>query len=89
VPNHEVQGAAMIPLTRLDGKELWVNCDQILTLEATPDTLLLLHGGQHLMVREPPDEVVSRVVAFRRRIAAGPERRGTVISLPRPPSSEE
>jgi len=76
----------MISLTRLDGKELWVNSDQILTVEATPDTLLLLQGGQHLMVREPPDEVVERIVAFRRRLAAGPERRGTVVSLPRPPA---
>ncbi len=76
----------MIQLTRLDGKELWVNSDQILTIEATPDTLLLFHGGQHLMVREPPEEVVERVVAFRRRVAAGPERRGTVVPLPRPPA---
>ncbi len=76
----------MIQLTRLDGTELWVNCDQILTIEATPDTLLLLHGGQHLMVREPPEEVVDRVVAFRRRVAAGPERRGSIVPLPRPPA---
>jgi flagellar protein FlbD len=79
----------MIPLTRLDGKELWVNSDQILTIEATPDTLLLLHGGQHLMVREPAQEVIDLIVAFRRRIAAGPERRGNVVPLPRPPSGGE
>ncbi len=76
----------MIPLTRLDGKELWVSCDQILTMEATPDTVLLLHGGMHLMVKEPPEEVVDRIVAFRRRVAAGPERRGTVVSLHRTPA---
>ncbi|HTN54286.1 MAG TPA: flagellar FlbD family protein [Anaeromyxobacter sp.] len=74
----------MIRLTRLDGKDLLVNADQILTVEATPDTVLLLSGGLHLMVKEPPDEVVDRVVAFRRRIAAGPERLATVVALPRP-----
>ncbi len=76
----------MICLTRLDGKELWVNSDQVLTIESTPDTLLLLHNGLHLMVREPPDEVVDRIVAYRRRVAAGPERRGNVVPLPRPPA---
>lgn len=87
----------MIRVTRLDGKELWVNSDQILTIEATPDTVLLLHGGLHLMVREPPDDVVERALAYRRRILAGPERhaRGALVSLPRPagppcsPSPEE
>lgn len=78
----------MILLTRLDGKELWVNSDQILTVEATPDTVLLLQGGLHLMVREPPGEVVERAVAFRRKILAGPERRGTLVPL-KPPAAEE
>ena len=79
----------MILLTRLDGKELWVNAEQILTVEATPDTVILLHGGLHLMVREPSEEVVERTVAYRRRIAAGPERRGLLVPLPRPTSTEE
>ncbi|HYD40122.1 MAG TPA: flagellar FlbD family protein [Anaeromyxobacter sp.] len=86
----------MIRVTRLDGKELWVNADQILTVEATPDTVLLLHGGLHLMVREPPEEVVDRTVAYRRRIAVGPfsssapgpERRASLVPLPRPPTSD-
>lgn len=87
----------MIRVTRLDGKELWVNSDQILTIEATPDTVLFLQGGMHLMVREPPEDVVERAVAYRRRIAAaGPvvgsapasERRGALVPLPRPPSDD-
>ena len=78
----------MIPVTRLDGKELWVNADQILTVEATPDTVLLLVGGLHLMVKEPPEEVVERTVAYRRRCFAGPARRGTVVQFPRPADPE-
>jgi len=78
----------MILLTRLDGKELWVNSDLILTVEATPDTVLLLQGGLHLMVREPPEEVVERALAFRRRILGGPERRGSLVPLPRPHAEE-
>lgn len=79
----------MIRVTRLDGKELWVNSDQILTVEATPDTVLLLQGGMHLMVKEPPEEVVERALAYRRRILTGPERRGALVSLPRPSTPEE
>jgi len=73
----------MISVTRLDGKELWVNAEQILTVEGTPDTVLLLTGGLHLMVKEPPQEVVERVIAYRRR-CLGPEPRGKLISLPCP-----
>jgi len=81
----------MILLTRLDGKELVVNADHILTVEATPDTVLALTNGTHLMVREPPDDVVERVAAWRRRCLAGPERRpGEVVAFPRPvPPPEE
>jgi len=42
----------MIVLTRLDGKELILNADHILTAEATPDTVLLLTTGLKLMVSE-------------------------------------
>jgi flagellar protein FlbD len=73
----------MIQLTRLDGKELVVNADHVLTVEATPDTVILLTSGDHLMVKEPVDEVVERVAAWRRRCQAGPERRGELRQVPR------
>lgn len=79
----------MIVLTRLDGKELVVNADQILTVEATPDTVLLLSGGLHLMVKERPDEVVERTLAYKRRCAAGPARRGALVALPTPRDGQE
>lgn len=63
----------MIVLTRLDGKELVVNAEHILTAEATPDTVLHLTTGLSLMVREPVEEVVEKVAAWRRRILLGPE----------------
>lgn len=78
----------MIPVTRLDGKELLVNAEQILFVEATPDTVLTLLGGLHLMVKESPGEVVDRVVAYRRR-CLGPDPRGKLVSLPRPGARTE
>lgn len=73
----------MIALTRLDGREVVVNADHILTAEATPDTVLLLTTGLKLMVREPVPEVVDRVAAWQRRTRGGPEARGTVLPFPR------
>ena len=62
----------MIQLTRMDGREIHVNGDAILSVEHTPDTLLTLNTGSHLMVREGVDEVISRWMAFRRRVAGPP-----------------
>lgn len=61
----------MIHLTRLDGKETVVNCDQILLVEDTPDTVLTFANGTRLVVRESVADVVERTVQFRRRLQAG------------------
>lgn len=63
----------MVHLSRLDGTELVVNSDHILTLERTPDTVVTLTTGARLMVKESVEDVVERVVEFRRRIARGPQ----------------
>jgi flagellar protein FlbD len=59
-------------LTRLDGKDLVVNSDHILTVEATPDTVLLLTTGHKLMVAESVEEVMERAAAWHRRVLSGP-----------------
>ena len=62
----------MIALTRLDGTEFILNADHILTVERTPDTVITTSHGQHLLVREPVEAVVARVVSFRRQTQHGP-----------------
>ena len=62
----------MIPVTRLDGTRLLVNSDQIEFVEATPDTVISLISDQKIIVREPPDEIIRLVVAFRRRLLSLP-----------------
>jgi flagellar protein FlbD len=64
----------MIHVTRLDGSDLVVNADLIATVERTPDTMLALVTGARFMVKEPVEEVVDKVVAFRRRAQMGPIR---------------
>lgn len=57
----------MITVSRLDGTEFVVNAELIELIEMTPDTVLSLTSGRKLIIREPAEEVIDRVVAFRRR----------------------
>ncbi|MGH9723142.1 MAG: flagellar FlbD family protein, partial [Bryobacteraceae bacterium] len=61
-------GHEMIRLTRLNHEPLVLNSDLIEHMEITPDTVITLTTGQKLMVQESADEVISRVIAFRRAI---------------------
>lgn len=58
----------MVNLTHLDGSAFVLNADRIESLEARPDTVITLIDGKHLVVRENVDEVVARVIRFRRAI---------------------
>jgi len=58
----------MIRLTRLNHVPLVLNSDLIEHIEVTPDTVISLITGQKMMVRESANEVVRRVVEFRRCI---------------------
>jgi flagellar protein FlbD len=61
----------MIYVTRLNHASVVLNSELIEYVETTPDTVISLTTGQKLMVLESADEVVNRVVQFRRSIQAG------------------
>ena len=63
----------MIQLTRLNRVPLIVNADLIEHIEVTPDTVVALTTGQKFMVLESAEEVVDKVIQFRKVImsAAG------------------
>ena len=58
----------MIQVTRLNHLPLILNSDLIEHIEATPDTVVSLTTGQKIMVLESAEEIVERVVQFRRMI---------------------
>lgn len=58
----------MIQLTRLNHVPLIVNADLIEHVEVTPDTVIALTNGQKFMVLESAEDVVERVIQFRRSI---------------------
>jgi len=63
----------MIRLTRLNHAALVVNCDLIEHIEMTPDTVISMTSGQRITVLETTDEVIRRVIEFRRLLLQAPE----------------
>jgi flagellar protein FlbD len=62
----------MIRLTRLNRAPMVLNSDLIEHIDVTPDTVITLTTGQILRVRESAEEVIQRIIGFRRQIF-GPE----------------
>ena len=60
----------MIHLTRLNHVPLIVNSDLIEHVEVTPDTVVALTTGQKFLVLESAEDVVDKVIQFRRAILA-------------------
>jgi flagellar protein FlbD len=57
----------MVTLTRLNGSAIVVNADLIEMLETTPDTVMTLTTGKKLVVKESVEEVVGKVIDYKRR----------------------
>jgi len=58
----------MISLTRLNHTAVVINPDLIVIIEETPDTIITLSNGEKITVHEKVQEVIRRVIEFRRRI---------------------
>ena len=70
----------MIDLTRLNNQPLTLNADLIKYIEQAPDTVITLVTGEKLVVKESSEEVIRRVIGFRRML---------LTDLYRGPKSEE
>ena len=63
----------MIKLSKFNSKtnkkgEFILNAEIIETIEDTPDTVVTLTNGKKLIVDEPMDEIVRRVMKYRRAL---------------------
>ena len=61
----------MVQLTRLNHSPFYLNADLIETIETTPDTVISLTTAQKVVVLEEAQEVVRRVLKFRRELLRG------------------
>ncbi|MFA0750233.1 MAG: hypothetical protein SLRJCFUN_000636 [Candidatus Fervidibacter sp.] len=58
----------MVLLHRLDGTAFYLNAELVEMVEATPDTVIVLSNGHRYIVREPTEEVIARILSYRRLI---------------------
>lgn len=58
----------MITVHRLNGKAFVVNAELIRTVEANPDTTITLVNGDHILVRESLEQVVSLSIEYGRSL---------------------
>ena len=58
----------MIALTSVSGEAFFLNCDLIYRIDETHDTIITLSDGQHIRVSEPANQIVEKIVDYRRKI---------------------
>ena len=57
----------MIKITDIGSREIYINVDLIEKITTTPTTLLSLLNGTNILVKDTPDEIVSRIIDFRKQ----------------------
>jgi flagellar protein FlbD len=62
----------MITVTRFDHSDFILNADLIEIVESLPDTHITLVTGKKILVKQTADEVVARVIEFRRQAGIFP-----------------
>ncbi|MBI5242353.1 MAG: flagellar FlbD family protein [Elusimicrobia bacterium] len=60
----------MIKVTRLNGQEITINAELIEAVEACPNTVISLATNNRYLVKETVDEVVGKVIEYRKRVNA-------------------
>ncbi len=58
----------MIKVTRLNGKPFVINAELIRTVESNPDTTITLINGDHFIVKEPMEQVISLAIDYGRNL---------------------
>lgn len=61
----------MIVVTRLNKTPFLLNSDLVKLIDQVHDTVITLVNGEKIIVLESPEEIVERIVAFRREMFRG------------------
>ena len=59
----------MIAVTKLNGEQFVVNAELVELAESTTDTIVSLTTGKKYMVKETVDEIIDRIIQYRRQIS--------------------
>ena len=58
----------MIEVARLNGKTYWINPHMIESMEKNPDVTLQMLSGRTIVVKDSPDEIIEKIIAYRKKI---------------------
>ncbi|MDN5325492.1 MAG: flagellar protein FlbD [Moorella sp. (in: firmicutes)] len=58
----------MIKVTTLDKREIILNAELIERIESVPETVITLTSGKKILVTQTAEEIMERVIAYRRQI---------------------
>ena len=58
----------MVYLTTIGNKQFVLNSEHIEKLEEVPETLITLTNGKKYLVLETPEEVIEKVILFKKKI---------------------
>jgi len=58
----------MILVTRINDRDVLVNCDHIEMIEEAPDTTITTTTGKKVIVRDTVEEIVTKVIAYKQKI---------------------
>jgi len=68
--NIGVKEGVMIDVTRLNGKEITINCELIEVVEETPDTVVTLTTGKKIIVKESRQMIKNLVKSYKRECSS-------------------
>ncbi len=58
----------MIEVSRLNGKKYYLNPHMIESMEAVPDLTITMLSGKTVVVKDTPEEIIERIIAYRNRL---------------------
>lgn len=58
----------MIEVERLNGSKYFLNPHMIESMESLPDLTITMLSGKKVIVRNSPEEIIERIVNYRKRI---------------------
>ncbi len=58
----------MITVTKLNDREMIINCELIESIEKTPDTTITMTTGRKFIVKESVEDIVGQAVSYKLQI---------------------
>ncbi|MFV0392970.1 MAG: flagellar FlbD family protein [Coprobacillaceae bacterium] len=58
----------MISISKLNGKQIVLNCELIETIEALPDTTITMTNGRKFITTDSVDDVIDKIIKYKNKI---------------------